>query len=86
MAGRFSIHSIEVGPGPVLNSILATMRLLMARNDATGTMAVGVPTTFELARDSVVEFDMKDGRVHHHGFEMGLGNLRLRTHGSVGLD
>lgn len=86
MGGRFSIHSIEVGPGPVLNSILATMRLLMARNDAEGTMAVGVPISFELAHDSVVHFEMKDGRIHHHGFEMGLGNLRLRTHGSVGLD
>jgi len=86
MGGRFKIHSIEVGPGPVLESILATIRLLMAGDEATRGEGSRGSMTFELARDSVVRFEMRDGRVYHEGFELGIGNLRLRTHGSVGLD
>lgn len=86
MGGRFNIHRIEVGPGPMLDSILATVRLLMLKDAATADAAAEVPMTFELARDSVVQFEMRDGRVYHEGFELGLGNFRLRTHGSVGLD
>ncbi len=86
MGGRFNIHRIEVGPGPMLESILATVRLLMMKDPATADAAADVPLSFELARDSVVQFEMQDGRVYHEGFELGLGNFRLRTHGSVGLD
>ncbi len=86
MGGRFNIHRIEVGPGPVLESILATIRLLIKDENASRLADTSGSMTIELARDSVVHFEMRDGRVYHHGFELGIGNLRLRTHGSVGLD
>lgn len=70
LAGRFSIHSVKVGPGPLVNE-MAT--------------ALGVPPEMQLANESVVEFEMIEGRVYHQGLQFGFPRLNVRTHGSVGM-
>jgi hypothetical protein len=70
-AGRLIIHSVEVGPGPLLRELA----LLLGRESPA-----------KLRRESVVPFRMVDGRVYHQGLELVFPELTIRTHGSVGLD
>lgn len=70
LAGRFSIHSVHVGPGPLVRELAA---------------ALTVPPEMQLANESVVEFEMIEGRVYHEGLQFGFPRLSVRTHGSVGL-
>jgi hypothetical protein len=71
LAGRFTVHSIQVGPGPLVRELA----VLLARADVA-----------RLTRESVVHFRMIDGRVYHQGLELVFPDLTIRTHGSVGLD
>ena len=71
VSGRFIIHSVEIGPGPLVQELA----VLMGR---------AVPAS--LRRESVVPFRMVEGRVYHQGLELQFPELTIRTHGSVGLD
>ncbi len=71
VAGRFTIHSIEIGPGPLIHEF----SVLMGR-DAPA----------KLRQQSVVQFRMVDGRIWHQGLELMFPDFTVRTQGSVGLD
>jgi hypothetical protein len=47
---------------------------------------LGLPPSVRLADESVVDFALADGRMHHENLEFGIEGLRVRTHGSVGFD
>jgi len=70
-SGRLVIHNIDAGPGPLVRHIARVF---------------GLPASVRLADESVVHFAMADGRIEHRNLEFGIGQLRVRTHGSVGLD
>ena len=71
LKGRFVIHSVEVGPGPLVREL---------------AILLGRATPARLTRESVVPFQMVNGRVYHQGLELEFPDLTIRTHGSVGLD
>lgn len=71
LKGRFIVHSVEVGPGPLIRELA----ILLGR-EAPG----------RLRQESVVPFQMVDGRIYHEGLELIFPELTIRTHGSVGLD
>lgn len=71
LAGRLTIHSIQVGPGPLIREL---------------AILLGRATPAKLRRESVVPFRMVDGRVYHRGLELIFPDLTIRTYGSVGLD
>jgi len=71
LAGRFTVHSVEVGPGPLVYELA----VLLQR---------AAPA--KLKRESVIPFRMANGRIHHEGLELVFPELTLRTRGSVGLD
>jgi translocation and assembly module TamB len=71
LAGQLTIHSVEVGPGPLVRELA----ILLGR---------AAPAT--LRRESVVQFRMVGGRVYHQGLELIFPDLTIRTYGSVGLD
>ncbi len=71
IAGRILIHSIDVGPGPLIRELA----LLLGR---------AVPG--KLRRESIVPFRMVQGRVYHQGMELIFPDVTIRTQGSVGLD
>ena len=71
LAGRFIIHSVAVGPGPLVRELA----VLLNRSG-----------TAKLKRESVVPFRMVGGRVYHQGLELEFPELTIRTFGSVGLD
>ena len=71
LAGRFIIHSVEVGPGPLIQELA----ILLNRTSAA-----------KLKRESVVTFQMHDGRVFHKGLELEFPDVTILTEGSVGFD
>ncbi len=71
VAGRLIIHSVEVGPGPLIRE----MAILLQREAPA-----------RLRRESVVPFRMSGGRVHHKDLELIFPDVSIRTEGSVGLD
>jgi len=71
LAGRFIIHSVEIGPGPLIRELA----ILMGRE-----------TPAKLRRESVVPFKMIGGRVYHQGLELIFPDFSVRTYGSVGFD
>ncbi|MBN2580602.1 MAG: DUF748 domain-containing protein [Pirellulales bacterium] len=71
MVGRLTVHSIEIGPGPLIRE-LATL--------------LGRESPAQLRREAVIPFRLADGRVYHEGMELLFPNATVRTSGSVGLD
>jgi translocation and assembly module TamB len=71
LKGRFIVHSVQVGPGPLIRELA----LLLGRESPA-----------KLTRESVVPFQMANGRIYHEGLELAFPDLTIRTHGSVGLD
>jgi len=71
LAGRFTIHSVQVGPGPLVREL---------------AILLGRAAPANLRRESVVPFRMVGGRVYHQGLELIFPDLTIRTYGSVGLD
>lgn len=71
VGGRFVVHSVEIGPGPL------TQELAVLLNRASAA---------RLSRESVVTFRMVNGRVYHRDLELVFPDLTIRTHGSVGVD
>jgi hypothetical protein len=71
LAGRFTIHSVQVGPGPLVREL---------------AILLGRAAPANLRRESVVPFRMVGGRVYHQGLELIFPDLTIGTYGSVGLD
>ena len=71
LSGRLTIHAARVGPGPLVRELAA---LFQVRSSVT------------LAEESVVTFQVREGRVYHDGLEFGPPDFKLRTAGYVGLD
>jgi len=63
---------VEVGGGGKIATIISELFKL--------------PPEVEVAHESVVPFELHDGRVYHRDMEVGISGLRVRTSGSVGLD
>ncbi len=71
LAGRFLIHSVQIGPGPLVREL---------------AMLLGRESPARLRQESVVAFQMKNGRVYHNNLELIFPDLTIRTQGSVGFD
>jgi hypothetical protein len=71
LAGKFIVHDVEIGPGPLIKE-LAT---LMERE-----------TPAKLRQQSVVNFQMYQGRIYHDNMELIFPEFTIRTRGSVGID
>ena len=71
LSGELVMHSVRAGAGPVIGGILRLWK---------------VPESLELVHDSRIQFMMRDGRVHHEGFQFQTGNIQFQTSGSIGLD
>jgi hypothetical protein len=86
-AGQVNIESIDVTPGPIAHPFaLLTKQVesIFLRQTMPQDLA-GEPPLVKIGRQSV-PFRMVNGRVYHQNLEMTVGNITLRTYGSVGLD
>lgn len=71
LAGRLALHDVEIGAGNFVRSLAELLR---------------VPPNIALARESVVRFELVEGRIRHRDLEFELPGAKVRTSGSVGFD
>ncbi len=87
-AGRLTVHSVRVVPGPLAREIITVaqqVEALAKRRDPTA-LVNKQPATLLSIRDQQVNFRVVEGRVHHQNLEFQVGDVTLRSQGSVGLD
>jgi hypothetical protein len=81
IAGRLTMHEVDLGPGPMVTGILQAI-----------PGKIQLPTSIRVADDSRISFKLEDRRVWHEGLEFGVplpkvgSRLDLVSSGSVGLD
>jgi len=70
LGGRLKIHDVEIEPGLLMQEIAVMLQQ---------------PRTAKLARESVVDFKMIQGRIYHQNLEFAFPETAVRTSGSVGV-
>lgn len=92
VAGQLDVQSVKVTPGPMVAEWINIARqletLVKSRDLASlGSSVTGGSTvTLVSITDRTVDFRLVDGRVYHQGLEFQIGDLMVRSRGSVGLD
>jgi hypothetical protein len=87
-AGQLTVHSVRVVPGAMARPIVdlaQQIEALAKRRDPTA-LAARQPVTLLSIRDQQVNFRVVDGRVYHQNLEFQVGDVTVRSQGSVGLD
>jgi translocation and assembly module TamB len=69
--GKFLVHSITVGVGPMIRELAVVLNR-------------AAPAT--LKKESVIHFQMKDGKIYHEGLELIFPDMTIRSAGWVALD
>lgn len=81
LGGRVTMHTVDAGPGVLVQSILELPVLNMLAQQYP------IPKFVELARESTVPFAMREGHIHHEHLKFSLAGLvDIETGGYVGLD
>lgn len=90
VAGQLAVQSVRMVPGPAAGELIGLVRdvesLIKARSLLSGGAPPQQPITLVSIRDRTVDFRLVDGRVYHQGLEFQIGDVQLRSRGSVGLD
>lgn len=71
LVGRFTVHDVQVGPGPLVREMAALL---------------GTVSGVQLAREAIVPFRMVQGRIYHERMDLIFPQITVSTSGSVGLD
>jgi hypothetical protein len=85
--GVLTIHSAQVGPGPLAREFLpiaAQIKALLERRAPTSTSS-GPGRWLDMPAQTV-NFHMTQGRVFHEGLQIVVDDVVVRTRGSVGFD
>jgi hypothetical protein len=85
-SGKLTVHSVRVTPGPTTQpffSLAQQIEALVKRRDPSANRQ---PAQLLSISDQQVNFRVVDGRVHHQNIEFQVGDVVMRSQGSVGLD
>jgi hypothetical protein len=88
VAGQLAVHSVRVVPGPMAKQWvdLAQQIEAIAKKRDLASLAQRQPATLLSVEDQQVNFRVVDGRVFHQGMQFQVGDVVMRTEGSVGFD
>lgn len=85
--GLLTIHTAQIGPGPLADQYLVMIRQLKGVLDGNPAAATTPePRGWILLPEQQVKVEVVDGRVYHQGFTMNVKDVSIVTRGSVGLD
>jgi len=85
--GQLTIHSAQIGPGPVALEFLSLAQQVKAVLDGRpASNGQNAASNWLMIPEQTVRVDVQDGRVNHQGLTMTAGDVLIRTSGSVGLD
>ena len=85
--GKLVIHQGQVGPGPLAGRYLAVLEKVRLAIDRTGaTRPIDPNKGWLIFPEQTVPVVVQDGRIHHQGMTMQIGNFQMITQGSVGMD
>jgi hypothetical protein len=88
VAGTLEIHAAQIGPGPLAQQYIGLARQVRTLFDP----AAGAATTVDPNRgwlvlpEQDVPFEVRGGAVHHRGLTMTVGDVKIETSGSVGIE
>jgi translocation and assembly module TamB len=71
VSGKLVVHALDVSATPLIQAFATVLN-----RKATG----------HLTKESIVPFQLRQGRVYHEGMELAFQDVTIRTSGSVGLD
>jgi hypothetical protein len=85
--GQLTVHQVRVVPGPMASQFVSVARqieALVKRKDPASLLDRQV--TLVSINDQQVNFRVAEGRVYHQNMEFQVGDVTLRSQGSVGFD
>jgi hypothetical protein len=87
-AGRLSVHQVRVVPGAMARELIGVAQQVeaLARRRDPAALTNRPPVTLLNIKDQQVNFRAVDGRVHHQNMEFQVGDITMRSQGSVGFD
>jgi hypothetical protein len=87
-AGKLTVHSVRVVPGPLANQWINLAQQIesLAKRRSAARRDSKSPVTLLAIRDQQVDFRVMNGRVHHESMEFQVGDVPMRSSGSVGFD
>jgi hypothetical protein len=94
-AGRLSVHSVRIVPGAMARELIGVAQQIeaLARRRDPAALLGGIngsgsrpDVTLLNIKDQQVNFRVIDGRVHHQNMEFQVGDITMRSQGSVGFD
>ncbi len=85
--GVLDVHAASIGPGPLSQQLLTVAEQVRAliQKKAPSTSPNGNNYSLNVPAQQV-GFQMIDGRVYHEGLQVKIGDVVVRTKGSVGID
>ena len=86
--GQLTVHSVNVQPGPLASQWvqLAQQVEAIAKKRDPLALAQRQPATLLSIEDQTVNFRVANGRVYHQNMQFRVGDVVLRSQGSVGFD
>ncbi len=83
-SGMLTVHSVRVVPGPNTEQFVGLAQQIQALLKRTDAQTSHTATLLQI-RDQQVNFKVADGRVYHQNIEFQIGEVVMRSQGSVGL-
>ena len=85
--GIVSIHTAQVGPGPLAQQLITISRQVKAAAEGNPlNLAAPSQTPWLMIQEQQVAYRMENGRVYHEGMTIYVGDVPVTTSGWVGLD
>jgi hypothetical protein len=86
VAGKLTIVSFDINPGPIIRPFsLISAQIRAILNGQLPPLAAGSDRPLVHYPPQSVDFRVVNQRVYHERIEMKIGDMTVRTHGSVGL-
>ena len=85
-SGVMTVHSAQLTPGPLARQFLSIAQQVSSLVDRNSARRLNPDRTWVEVGEQQIGFQMENGRVHHHGLEVHIDDIIVRTQGWVSTD